>query len=231
MSAEVMGTEFLDGAQERVPDALQRAFRARARTIFARCDQIILAEDLSSTDVFLINAGKVRISLLSRQGRETILREMGEGEIFGELAAIDRQARSARVIALQDTTLSHLTGDEFIAFLGDTPAAGLWMTRQLSTRIRDLTERIFELTTMPVGSRLHRELLRLGVPMGEDGETAVIDHFPTHADLASRIGTHREAITRELGLLAKDGILRQTGRRMQVLSVGRLRAMLLRFVH
>ena len=229
MSATVIGAQLRCDAENTLPEALQVAFRARAREIFVRREQIILAEGLHSTDVFLIISGKVKVSLFSRQGRETILREMGPGQIFGELSAIDDQPRSASIVALVDTGLKHLSGEEFIEFLDQTPSAGLWMARQLSARVRDLTEKIFELTTMPVNTRLHCELMRIRLNDVAGGDTAVIERFPTHSDLASRIGTHREAVTRELGLLTREGILKQAGRRMHILSVSRLRAMILRF--
>jgi hypothetical protein len=53
----------------------------------------------------------------------------------------------------------------------------------------------------------------------------LIADMPRHADLAARIGTHREAVTRELNLLAGDGILRQAGRKVELLSVSRLQAL------
>lgn len=231
MAGTVAGADILRGAENQLPDELQNAFRARARILHARRDQIVLAEGIEATDVYLIATGRVKISLFARQGRETILREMSAGQMFGELAAIDGQPRSASVIAVEDSTLYHLSGEEFVAFLRDTPSAGLWMSRQLSMRVRDLTEKIFELTTMPVTTRLHCELMRLGLENGVVGDVAVIEQFPTHSDLASRIGTHREAITRELSFLRKERVIRQAGRRMHILSVERLQQMIIRIVH
>lgn len=231
MSEALTGAEVARQTEGQFPEELRSALRARGRTIFVRRDQIIVAEGLDSTDVFLIISGSVKISLFSRGGRETILREMGPGQLFGELAAIDRQPRSASVVALEDTSLIHLTGDEFLAFLETAPTGALWMARQLSMRVRDLTQKIFELTTMPVNTRLHCELVRLGMRSGVRDDKAVIDRFPTHSYLASNIGSHREAISRELAYLTKQAILKQTGRKMLILSVSRLKAMALQFVH
>lgn len=231
MPGTMEGAELLRGVDNQLPDELHNAFRARARTIHARRDQLVVAEGIDASDVYLIASGRVKISLFAHHGRETILREMAAGQIFGELTALDRQPRSVSVIAVEDASLYHLSGDEFVAFLGDTPSAGLWIARQLSMRVRNLTEKIFELTTMPVATRLHRELMRLGLESGVAADAAVIDRFPTHSDLASRIGTHREAITRELGRLHKEQIIRQAGRRMHILSVARLQQMIARIVH
>jgi CRP/FNR family transcriptional regulator, cyclic AMP receptor protein len=208
------------------PPALRDEFLARARPSHARNGQIILTEGMHSTDVYLIRSGKVQVSLFSEQGRETILRELGKDQIFGELAAIDQEPRSTTVIAREDTILAFVTGDEFLAYLAEIPAAGLWMARLFAVRVRNLTEKTFELSTMSVSSRLQSELLRQCIAAGIADDRSVIEKLPTHAELAARIGSHREAITRELGLLTSEGIVTQAGRKLTILSVSRLQALL-----
>lgn len=212
---------------DRFPEEFHAAFAERARAFTARRDQLVLDQGLETVDVFLIQKGRVKVSLFTPHGRETILREMGPGEIFGELAAIDGQPRSASIIAVDETVLARLSGAEFLTFLREVPEAHLWITRQLSLRVRDLTGKVFELTSLPVNTRLHCELLRLGSER-RSGDSAVIDRFPTHSDLAARLGTHREAITRELGFLTKERVVKQQGRRMTILAVGRLETMIRR---
>jgi CRP-like cAMP-binding protein len=210
---------------------LRDAYLARARLVKIRRGQIIIAEGSDSTEVYLICSGRVQISLFSPHGREVILREMGPNLIFGELAAIDRQARSANVVALEDSQLAHMRGEDFLLFLGEVPQAGLWMSQLLVARIRNLTARAFELATLPVAGRVHSELLRLARETGVEDDRLVIQPMPTHADLAARIGTHREAVTRELNLLAGEGIVHQSGRKVEILSVARLRALYDRIRH
>jgi len=208
-----------------LPPALNAALLARARRMPMRREQIIIADETQSTDVFLIIAGRVQISLLSSHGRETILREMGPGRIFGELAAIDGSPRSANVVAVENGVLAVLSGGEFRDFLSNVPEAGFWMAQQLAGRVRNLTEKVFELATMPVSNRLQSELARLAIVAGISADRSVIAQVPTHADLAARIGTHREAVTREIGLLTGDGIVTQKGRTMTINSVTRLQAL------
>jgi CRP-like cAMP-binding protein len=204
---------------------LRDAYLARARLVKIRRGQTIISEGSETTEVYLICSGRVQISLFSPHGREVIFREMGPNLIFGELAAIDRQARSANVVALEDSQLAHMRGEDFLAFLGEVPQAGLWMSQLLVARIRNLTARAFELATLPVAGRVHSELLRLARETGDEGDRPVIQPMPTHADLAARIGTHREAVTRELNMLAGEGILRQSGRKSEILSIARLQSL------
>lgn len=206
------------------PD-LREAFLSRARNLKVRKSQIVIAEGTDSTDVYLVRSGKLRISLSAANGREILLRDIGPGALVGELAAIDGGLRSASVAALEETVLACQRAEDFIRFLGEVPQAGLWMTRQLAARVRDLTERTTELATLPIAGRVQRELLRLAAEAGGEGDQAIIRPMPTHAEIASRLGTHREAVTRELNQLAQEGIVRQAGRQAEILSVAKLYAL------
>ena len=206
------------------PD-LREAFLSRARNLKVRKSQIVIAEGTDSTDVYLVRSGKLRISLSAANGREILSRDIGPGALVGELAAIDGGLRSASVAALEETVLACQRAEDFIRFLGEVPQAGLWMTRQLAARVRDLTERTTELATLPIAGRVQRELLRLAAEAGGEGDQAIIRPMPTHAEIASRLGTHREAVTRELNQLAQEGIVRQAGRQAEILSVAKLYAL------
>jgi len=231
MLATRFGAETASDGESHLPDDLRTAFLAIAHPSSVRRNQIVISEGIFSSDVYLILSGRVKVTLFSRRGHEQILREMGPNEIFGELSAIDRQRRSSTVIAVEDTRLAHLSGDEFIRFLAETPRAGLWMARQLSVRIRDLTGKIFALATMPVSIRVQCHLMdRLAAARAAGEQSARIAPFPTHSELAKTIGTHREAVTRELRLLAKEGIIHQNGRELEVLSVPRLEALVMRYI-
>ena len=216
-----------DEVDERLPPALVDAFLLRARPLSARKNEIVIAERSESRDVFLIRTGRMQVLLSSAHGREVILREMTQGHIFGEMAAIEAQPRSARVVAVSDCKLSVMSGDEFLAFLAQIPEAGLWMTQQLSKRVRDLTEKTFALALLPIATRIQAELLRIAqrsANFSEGADTVEVKDFPTHAELAARVGTHREGVSRELSLLAKEGVIAQQGRTLTILSLHRLRA-------
>src|SRR3546814_6727654 len=87
--------------------------------------------------------------------------------------------------------------------------------------VRTLSERIFEFSTLAVKNRIHSELLRLAREGEHVGKTAHISPAPTHADIASRISTHREAVTRELNELTKSGLVKRDGR---TLIIGDIRS-------
>ncbi len=209
-----------------LPAALADGFLVRATTVHARRGQILISHGSEADDVFLIVRGKLQISTFSVNGRETILRQMGPGRLVGEMAAISATPRSATVAAVEETVLGRLSGGAFRTFLHEVPGAGYWMAVQLASRVRNLSEKTTELATLPVSARLHSELLRMAVVAGQGDERCEIKPLPTHADLAARIGTHREAVTRELGLLEQEGLVSRSGRALVIPSITRLKALL-----
>ena len=100
-----------------MPAQVRDAFVARARVQPVVRKQVVIEEGSVSRDVYLVISGRLQFSLVSPQGREVILNDMGPGEMFGELSAIDGLPRSTNVIALEDGKLAHLTGAEFTQML------------------------------------------------------------------------------------------------------------------
>jgi CRP-like cAMP-binding protein len=210
------------------PEHLRHFFVARARPFFVRKGQMVIAEGAEANDVYLIQSGNMQISLLSSQGRDVILRNVGPGQIVGELAAIDRGSRSANVVALADGQLASMSGPAFLQLLEDVPEAAIWLARKLAARIRDLTDKVFDLATQPVACRVQSELLRMAATAEtniENRDQVYFHSMPTHAELAARIGTHREAVSREMAQLTADGLVRQHGRSLHILSLSALTAL------
>src|SRR3546814_18538885 len=72
--------------EEIVPERLAAAFMARATTIRTRKGQLLIAEGSTADDVYLIVGGRLQISMIAANGRETILRDLGPGRLGGELS-------------------------------------------------------------------------------------------------------------------------------------------------
>lgn len=169
-------------------------------------------------EVYFLVSGRVRITTYSVQGREVAFRDCGPGEHFGDLSAIDGQPRSADVVTLEPALLASLRPDAFVALMQREPVVAVRMMRYLTSLVRRLTERVIDLSTLGVQTRLHTELLRLAHAAGVHNNTARIAPAPPHADLASKISTNREQVTRELNTLTRRGLLRKDGARVLVVT-------------
>lgn len=179
--------------------------------------QIILGHEDNTTDVLFLIEGQARVNIYSASGRRVSFRDIRKGSIFGELAAIDGQPRSATVEAVINCSAMKMTQEEFSSALKQEPEFMMAIMRHLSQQVRALTSRVFEFSTLAVRNRVHAELLRMATPNGDISPT------PTHEDFASRISTHREAVTRELSRLEELGLLVRQGRALRVKDMGVLR--------
>lgn len=158
------------------------------------------------TDVYFILQGRLRV-MLSSAGREVILRDLGDGDFFGELAAIDERPRSAGILAMTDAIVGQLTAVQFRVAVHRHPSVCDGVLRRLSGEIRKLANQVDEFSNLTVALRLRAELLRLARPKGADGMVRIISPPPTHAELAARIATHREGVAREMKALERAGLL------------------------
>jgi CRP/FNR family transcriptional regulator, cyclic AMP receptor protein len=204
------------GADER------RDLAGRCQAHHYEADKLIVSHQDNSTDVYFIVSGKVRATIFSRSGKEVSFRDLGAGQLFGDLSAIDGEPRSASVVALSDAVVVSMPAEVFWQVLRKHPAAAAVMLRELTRLVRRLSERVVEFSTLGVKNRIHAELLRLAREHMQDANKAMITPAPTHSEIASRVSTHREAVTRELNQLAQDGLVARQRGGLAILDVTRL---------
>jgi CRP/FNR family cyclic AMP-dependent transcriptional regulator len=176
----------------------------------------------ASDDVFFIVVGEVRVTIYSSVGKAVSFREMAAGEIFGEFPAIDGGSRSASVEARTSCLIASMSGASFRELLKSEPRLAQALLPRLVKTIRALTTRVYEFSTLAVNNRIQAELLRLASLGPRQGKCARIVPAPTHVEIASRISTHREAVTRELNRLSRTGIIERRGGTLLVNDVDRL---------
>jgi CRP/FNR family transcriptional regulator, cyclic AMP receptor protein len=210
---------FLSGLGE----AELAALEPRCRWKSAAGGELIIGHRDQSRDVLFLLTGLARVNVYSLSGRQVSFRDIRPGDVVGELSAIDDEARSASVESLQPSTFMVLPQAVFHDLLQSHPSVLFATLRHLTTQVRALTERVFEFSTLAVRNRVHAELVRLARDHG--GNDAVIRPAPTHTEVASRISTHREAVTRELNRLEELGLIVREGRSLRVADLERLQAM------
>jgi CRP/FNR family cyclic AMP-dependent transcriptional regulator len=184
---------------------------ADLRTLDSRCRWRIVragewANDypLHGTDIFFILKGRARV-VIGPPGHELILADYREGEFFGQLAALDGHSRSTGVRAISDTVVARMPAAVFYETMHRYPSVCDKVIARLVDTIRSLTARANEQAHLDVRERLCAELLRLS-RRTFDGRV-VVSPPPTHAELAGRIGTHREAVTKLLNALDREGVI------------------------
>ena len=187
--------------------------------------EIIIGQTDEGNDVFFVLEGLAQATVYSEEGKAVAYRDIGEGAIFGELSAIDGAPRSATVSALTAVRAGRLRNSQFRRLTETNPAFTWALLRYFSMQARRMTERIFEFSTMPVRDRLVHELVRLAEPHVRADGSAELRPAPTHSALATRISTHREAVSREISQFTKMGLLSKKDGRLLIRDVCRLRGM------
>ena len=205
-----------------VADAsLERVARSCRWQEFEAGEHLVQYQD-PSTDVFFLTAGKLRVIVYSLEGKAVQFTDLKPGATFGEIAAIDRAARSAGVEAIESSTVASLTADQFEELLLREPRVAVAALKHVAAEVRRLSERVVEFSTLVVQNRIQAELLRLAVDAAKDGGGALLSPAPSLADIAERISTHREAVSRELSRLASMGLLRREGADLRIVDAARL---------
>ena len=198
--------------RELAPEVVMALSRRCAWRRYA-AEQIILQRRDASRDIFFIVSGRVCASYNSASGREVRFNELTVGEMFGEFAAIDGEPRSVDIVSVTDTLIASMSADLFWDVMRRNESVCAAMLRHLTRIARAQVQRVVEFSTLPVRSRVHAELLRLAQVSapGPGRMSAAITPAPTHAEIASRISTHREAVTRELNALARARLIERRG--------------------
>ena len=192
--------------------------------VFERRTSVLTAED-DSHDVYFVIDGRVRATIYSVSGREVTFRDISAGMHFGEFSAIDGEPRSANVVALERSLIAWMSAEAFWEVVEDHPSVAKALLKDFVALVRQLTERIIEFSTLGASNRLHAELLRLALEVGVEGNSVDVPRPPTHAELASRISSHREAVSREMQRLADAGIVEKGRGKLVFNDLVRLRSM------
>lgn len=185
-------------------------------------DEVILGDHEQTTDLFFILSGAIRINSVTAAGREVIFTDIQAGAMFGEFSAIDQLPRSAAAVALTDCCLARMPAPLFRATLMSNNGIAVRLSELLIAKIRSMSERVFEVSALAVRERVRRELLRLAAHGIASGRQVIIKPAPTHYEIASRIGSHREAVTREFNRLQEERVIEVGRREICIVDMARL---------
>ncbi|MBN1577695.1 MAG: cyclic nucleotide-binding domain-containing protein [Chitinispirillaceae bacterium] len=123
-----------------------RAVAEVAEELHFKPGELIVKEDDIGDALFLIRNGSVRVAKRVGADRTIDLASMGEGECFGEMAAIDEEVRSATVSARQECVVLRISKDDLYDVLRDNPQIGIELLRIFVKRLRRANSRIEELS-------------------------------------------------------------------------------------
>jgi len=161
-------------------------------TISHPANQVLLLENDWGGSVYFILEGWVKIRTYNLDGKEVTLNILGRGEIFGEMAAMDKMPRSTDAITLTKTLIGRIPAEDFVNLINTEPTAGVRLVQLMAKRLRQVNRRL-QLREASSISRVADAILFL-----VDGQ-----------------GT-RETVTRVLTKLEKKGLIQRTADSMRI---------------
>jgi len=185
---------------------LNRSYR-KGQTIFSEGDE--------GVGFYAIISGRVKIFKLSPEGKEQILHMMGNGEIFGEVPVFTGQEYPANAEAHINSSLLFFPKNSFIELVKKDPSLSLKMLALLSWRLRRFAALIEDLSLKEVPGRLAAYLLYLSKRSSNKDE---FELDISKGQLASILGTIPETLSRILGKMGRQGLIRSEGSLMRILD-------------
>lgn len=208
----------------RLPDHSREALAALWRTRTYEEGELIIGEGDTDKDLFFVLSGEVRAAVFTLTGKEVSFRDIGAGDCFGEIAAVDKQSRVSSVIARTKVDVARLSSTDCDQRLHTDPDFSTELLRLLAWKLRDLSARVVDYAELTVAQRVRRELLQLARTKRKGLDEALIPNPPNQSELATVIFARREAVAREMAALGRRGLIMREKNALRVPSIRRLEA-------
>lgn len=179
--------------------AIQRSYRKK---------EVIFTEDSDKEAVFFIQDGLVKAFKTDENGHEHIVSFLKTGDMFPHTGFFNQNPYPATAEVIVNTQLLAIPVRSFEQLMMDTPAIAIKVMRVMGEKIKDLQEKLQEITGHDVQDRGLLFLLKLAKNYGTVKNGSVHINVPlTHQEFANAIGTTRETVNRFINELRKKGIL------------------------
>src|SRR5580693_2246538 len=162
--------------------------------------ELLFQKGDSGDALFGVRRGQIRIETGASDGSRLTLNFLGPGDLFGEVAVLDGQSRTADATAGEPTELFVLRRNDFLSYLESEPRVAVKIIALLCQRIRWVSDRIEESVLLPLQVRLARRLCALATDFGSEVHVS-------QEQLGIYVGAARESVNRQLQLWRRDGIL------------------------
>ena len=209
---------------------------ARRCRLFATCDEasldelagIAMCHDYPKNNVllysgdparavYLVMSGCVKVSLMNEEAKEVVISIERAGGLIGLVPLLDGGDQPANAVTVSPSRLARFSGPEFLAWVGRREEVGAVLQRELASAVRQAYQKIGEHALLSVKERLLYTLLEIAEQEGElgpDGDWTFTR--PTHQELADRIGSSREVVSRLLKELLESEMLEAEGKVIRV---------------
>jgi CRP-like cAMP-binding protein len=188
--------------------------------------QVIYLPGDPGHSVYFVNGGRVKISKVTRDGKELTLAYRGPGEVFGEIVLVDGGPREEMAEAVDNALLTVIPRADFEQLVERERTVAFRLTKVLAQRRREVESKIEHLVFKDVNAKLAGLLLRLAGEYGvDDSRGTLVTLKITHQEMANLIGSTRETVSLTLSQFKRRGLIQADGRKVIVADREGLRAL------
>ncbi len=188
-----------------------------------RSGEIIFFEDDSDKNLYLLVQGRVKLTMLSSEGKEKVMTILQAGDIFGEISLFDNNPHPVTAEVAEQSRLMILNWDKLEKIIMKQPRMALKIIEALSKKTRLLASQVRDLVFHDATGRLVNLLQRFARDFGRSGEEGtVIDLILTHQEIANLLGVSRVTVTKTLNALIDKGLIKIKDRKIMLLDEERL---------
>ncbi len=191
-------------------DFLGRMGLGRTVERYAKNQKIFSQGDVADS-VFFIQKGKVKVTVLSEQGKEAVVGIFAEGQFFGEACLMGAELRIASSQAMEECLITSITKTEMLAALAREPKFSAFFIAYLLSRNSRIEDDLIDQLFNSSERRLARLLLLLA-NFGEDGGAQPIPIALNQETLAEMIGTTRSRVSHFMNKFRKSGFIDYNGK-------------------
>lgn len=198
-------TPLFSGLEASTLDALIKI--TKTRQLNER--EVVFRQGQPANEMFIIAEGRVRVSMLLKDGKEINMRTLGPGDTFGEIALFDRNERTATITAIEIGRCFVIERDVFESFLRKHPDVAIQLLAALSYRLRVTDRLIKETLCFDIPSCLATKLLELAKGYGQHTEKGIrINAVFSEADLEEITGLPAQSITAQIRIWQEQGLIK-----------------------
>lgn len=185
--------------------------------------EIIFFEDNNDENLYILLEGRVKLTMISPEGKEKAISILQVGDIFGEMSLFDQDTTPITAEVIDDARLVSVPFQDLEEIIRQEPEVAIKIIEALAKRSRLLTSQIRELVFQDAEGRLASLLMRFIEDFGVEVKSGyLIDIVLTHQEIANLMGSSRVTVTKLLNQFIDEGIIKIHKRKIVVMDIDRL---------
>lgn len=201
-----------------VPENIQTNLLSSALALSLEKGERLFEHGDQGGTMYLVQKGRIEISLMTEDGKKIVLNQIGPGHSFGEIAMVDKSSRTASAIAIENSAVIPITNSIFLEAVQRCPQIAMNLLELMCERIRWVSDSVEEYAAHPLDLRLARRLLTLQKNFADkDGYIEISQN-----DLADFAGATREATNKILINWQTIGLIKLARRKIFISEPNKL---------